>query len=48
MIYQEGSMWTSYEAEDWAYAGDPHRSPLHLQEDDNKDEDEDNVYLYSF
>ena len=47
MSYREGSMWRAYDAEDWAYAGGPHRCPLHLQEDDNEDEDEDDVYLYS-
>ena len=33
---------------DWVYAGGPHRSPLHPQEDDNEEEDEDEVSLYYF
>ena len=42
MSYQEGSMWRAYEAEDLAYAGGPHGSPLRLRED------EDDASSYSF
>ena len=48
MSYQEGSMWRAYEAEDLAYAGGPHGSPLRLREDEDEDEDEDDASSYSF
>ena len=36
---RRGGMWISYKADYWAYAGGPHRFTLHLQEDNNEEED---------
>ena len=48
MRYKEGSTWRANKAEDWTYAGGSHRSTLHLQENTNEGEDEDDVSSYSF
>ena len=40
-------MWRAYNTEDWANTGGPHRSPPHLQEDDNEDEEEDGISSFS-